>query len=154
MDDLKKLFEEVKAKNDKTKRLVRSEKEAEEEAKKNAAIDAVMAEEAKVEEVVDPLEFAPIKDVLSQFDGEWQDATAALKKWDEKKAKLDEIAAACNNVKIKPVNTENIAKFLLKEVNNTNVNISMAAIGASTAIANGMKKDFEVGSKILLAGIL
>jgi len=30
----------------------------------------------------------------------------------------------------------------------------MAAIGASTAIANGMKKDFEVGSKILLAGIL
>ena len=154
MDDLKKLFEEVKAKNDKTKRLVRSEKEAEEENKKNAAIDAVMAEEAKVEEVVDPLEFAPIKDVLSQFDGEWQDATAAIKKWDEKKAKLDEIATACNNVKIKPVNTENLAKFLLKEVNNTNVNISMAAIGASTAVANGMKKDFETGSKILLNGVL
>ena len=45
MDDLKKLFEEVKAKNDKTKRLTRKEKKAEEERLKNAAIDAAIAEE-------------------------------------------------------------------------------------------------------------
>jgi hypothetical protein len=30
-----------------------------------------MAEESKVEEVIDPLEFAPEVDVLSKFDGEW-----------------------------------------------------------------------------------
>jgi len=111
-----------------------------------------MAEETK-EEAVDPLEYAPIKDVISQFDGEWQDATAAIKKWDEKKAKLDEITAACSNVKIKAVNTDSIAAFLKKECSNTNVNIAMAAIIAATAVSTGMKKDFASGVKILLSTI-
>lgn len=70
-----------------------------------------MAEETK-EEIVDPLEFAPEVDVLSKFDGEWQDSTAAIKKWDEKKAKIDELATACTNVKIKPGNIDSIATFL------------------------------------------
>jgi len=66
-DDLKKLFEEVKAKNDKSKRLTRSEKAAAEEEAMNKQIDAVMEEEKQVEEVVDALEFAPVKDVLASF---------------------------------------------------------------------------------------
>jgi len=114
-----------------------------------------MAEESKaVEEVVDPLEFAPEKDVLSQFDGEWQDTTAAIKKWDDKVAKLTEIAKACENVKIKSGNVEAFAAFLKKEVSNTNVNISMAAITASASVAKGMKKDFNVGAKVLMGPVL
>jgi hypothetical protein len=71
MKELNIAFIEVKEKNDKTKRLTRSEKKDVEENSKNAAIDAAMAEEETKEEVIDPLEFAPEVDVLSKFDGEW-----------------------------------------------------------------------------------
>ena len=47
-----------------------------------------------------------------------------------------------------------MANFLKKEAANTNVNISMAAISASSAVANGMQKDFAGGVKILLNSIL
>jgi len=143
----------VKEKNDKTKRLTRTEKKEAEENSKNAAIDAAMAEETK-EEVIDPLEFAAEVDVLSKFDGEWQDATAGIKKWDEKKAKLDELAAACTNVKIKPASTESLTKFLKKEIGNSNMNIVMASIKAAATIQVGMKKDFAAGTKDLIGAIL
>ena len=59
------MFDEVKASGNKNKRVVRSEKAMEEEMKKNALIDAAMAEEKKAEEdAIDPLEFAPEVDIL------------------------------------------------------------------------------------------
>jgi len=78
LDDLKKLFEEVKAKGNKDKRLTRSDRaKAQEEA-----IDAAMEEESKQEAaVVDALEFAPEFDVMSVFTPEWQDAYTANTKW-------------------------------------------------------------------------
>lgn len=75
--------------------MTRKEKKAEEERLKNEAIDAAIAAEegaandpaaqAVEEEVIDPLEFAPVKDILSEFNGDWMDKTAAIKKWNEKK---------------------------------------------------------------------
>ncbi len=65
IEELQKLFDEVKASGNKNKRVVRSEKAMEEEMKKNALIDAAMAEEKKAEEeAIDPLEFAPEVDIL------------------------------------------------------------------------------------------
>jgi hypothetical protein len=151
---LKKAFAEVKEKNNKDKRLTRSEKKEADENKKNAAIDAVMAEESKVEEVIDLLEFAPEVDILKQFDGEWQDATAAIKKWEEKKDKIAELVSASTNVKIKPGNTDSITAFIKKEINNSNMNIAMSAIQAGAALQSGMKKDFASGTKVLIGAIL
>lgn len=75
--------------------MTRKEKKAEEERLKNEAIDAAIAAEegaandaagqAVEEEVIDPLEFAPVKDILSEFNGDWMDKTAGIKKWNEKK---------------------------------------------------------------------
>lgn len=110
-------------------------------------------EEEKKNEEIDPLEFAPEKDVISQFGPEWQDATAAIKKWDEKVAKLQEIIKACTNVKIKNANTDGLAAFLKKECSNTNVNIASAAIDAATAIATGMGKNFKESAKALVTPI-
>lgn len=143
------MFEEVKAKGDKTTRKTRSEAAKAEEQKQNADIDAAMEEESKVEEVIDPLEFAPEKDVLSNFGPEWQDATAAIKKWDDKVAKLTELIKACNNVKIKNGHTDALVGFLKKEVVSSNINISVSAIEASTAVAAGMKENFLTGAKAL-----
>lgn len=78
--------------------------------KKNALIDAAMAEEKKTEEeAVDPLEFAPEVDILVQFNVEWQENTAGIKKWDEKVQKLNDLINACKNVKIKHGNFENLS---------------------------------------------
>jgi hypothetical protein len=106
MEELKKTFAEVKEKNDKTKRLTRTEKKEAAENAKNAAIDAAMEEEKQ--EVIDPLEFAEEVDILNKFDGAWQDSTAALSKWQEKKEKIDELIAACTGKKIKPGNVDSM----------------------------------------------
>ena len=53
-----------------------------------------MEEEKKEEEtVVDALEFAPEVDILPTFNMDWQEATAEIKKWQDKKDKLEEIIA-------------------------------------------------------------
>jgi hypothetical protein len=43
---------------------------------------------------------------------------------------------------------------LKKEVGNSNINIAMTAIKASTALEVGMKKDFAAGTKDLIGPIL
>jgi len=48
---------------------------------------------------------------------------------------------------------DGICAFLKKEASNSNVNISMAAIAAAVALANGMKTDFASGIKILIGPI-
>jgi len=69
-----------------------------------------MEEEKKEEEtVVDALEFAPEVDILPTFNMDWQEATAAIKKWQDKKDKLEEIVAACKNKKIKPGHFDNLS---------------------------------------------
>jgi len=68
-------------------------------------------------------------------------------------AKLNEIKAACANVKVKPGNTDGLCAFLKKEIASSNINISMAAIGAATGLANGLTKEFAAGLKILLTPI-
>lgn len=164
---MKKLFEEVKAKNDKTKRLTRKEKKAEAERLKNEAIDAAIAAEEgggaaggedagapKEEEVVDPLEFAPVKDILADFTGEWMDKVAGIKKWNEKKDELDKIVEACKNVRVKNGNFGPMAAFLNKEIRATNVNTSMAAINVVTALATAMKKDWAPCAKEVVEGVL
>jgi len=103
---------------------------------------ATKEEVKQEEEVLDVLEFAPEVDLLATFTSEWEEATAALTKWNEKKAKLDELAAACANKKIKPGNFESMALFLKKEVSATNVNTAMAAILAAAALAAGLRKGF------------
>jgi hypothetical protein len=111
-----------------------------------------MAEEEKVPEI-DVLEFAPEKDILLEFGGEWQDKVKEEKKWQDRKAKLDELGNACANVKIKPGSNEGMAAFLKGEAGNSNINIAMGAIAASTAIVKGMGKDFGVGIKILVGPV-
>lgn len=162
---MKKLFEAVKSKGDKTKRLTRKEKKAEEERLKNAAIDAAIAAEEggggggedgppKEEEAVDPLEFAPVKDILADFQGDWMDRVAGIKKWNEKVDELNKIIEACKNVKVKPGNFGPMAAFLNKEIRATNVNTAMAAINVVTAIATGLKKDFADYAKEVVEAVL
>ena len=114
-----------------------------------------MEEEKKQEEeVVDALEFAPEVDILPTFTIDWCEATAGIKKWNEKKDKLEEIVTACKNKKVKPGHFDNLTAFLKKEIAATNINTSLAAIKASSAIGEGMREPFGSQIKILLPAVL
>lgn len=78
------------------------------------------------------------------------DKVAEMKKWDEKVAKLEEISKECKGVKVKAASADNLANFLKKEIANSNINISNAALSAATALAEAMKRDFLSASKILV----
>lgn len=107
-----------------------------------------------MEAPVDPLEFAPVKDILADFGPEFFEATAAIKKWNEKVDELNKIIAAASNVKIKNGNFGPMADFLNKEIRATNVNTAMGAINVVAALAKGMKKDFGPYVKVVIEAIL
>lgn len=109
---------------------------------------------AKEEEVIDALEFAPEKDILATFGGEWQDKTAAIKEWKLKVEAMQELITASTNVKIIPGNFESLTKFLKKEVNNANINISMIAIKCGTTLCEGLKDKYNTNAKDLINTIL
>ena len=62
----------------------RSEKKEAEEAAKNAAIDAAMADEKEEESKAnepDPLEFAPEADLNEKFGSDWMASVDSATKW-------------------------------------------------------------------------
>lgn len=150
-------------------RLTRKEAKQKEEDEKNAAIEAAIAAEngeapgdggdagdgaAKEEPAVDPLEFAPEKDILAEFGPEWMDKTAPIKKWNEKVEEFEKLIKACEGVKIKPGNYEAMCTFLNKEIRAVNMNTAIAAINIVTKLASGMKKNFTQYVKIVIEAVL
>ena len=125
-------------------RVFRSEKAAAEEAAKNAAIDAAMAEESKggeeAEEAVDPLEFAPEVDVIGKYNAEWMETTAAIKKWNDKVAAVEALIDEVGKVKVKPGNPGGLAAFCKKEIGNSNINVAIVGIKAGAALGKALKK--------------
>lgn len=116
-----------------------------------------MAEESKegpVEEDVDPLEFAPEVDLIGKYNAEWMEATAAIKKWNDKVAAVEALVDEAGKVKVKPGNPEALAAFCKKEIGNSNINVAIVAIKAGAALAKAMKKDFAPGIKMMVGAVL
>lgn len=91
---------------------------------------------------------------MPEFNADWMDKTAAIKKWNEKKDELDKVVNASKNCKLKPGNFGPMAAFLNKEIRATNVNTATAAINVVAALANGLKKDFGPYAKEVIEGVL
>lgn len=119
VEAVKKEFAEYKENNKNHKRLTRSEKAKQKEAE----LDAIIAEETK-EEVVDVFDIAPETKILTTFTPEWIEATLALKKWDEKRDKMIEIATAADVAKLAPGNYGDLAQLVKKFLGDSNVNVS------------------------------
>ena len=116
-----------------------------------------MAEESKegpAEEEVDPLEFAPEVDIIGKYNAEWMEATAAIKKWNDKVAAVEALVDEAGKVKVKAGNPEALAAFCKKEIGNSNINVAIVAIKAGAALAKAMKKDFAPGIKMMVGAVL
>ena len=148
-DELAKAFAEIDEKKEKAKPLRMTIRER--EAAKEAEIDQLCAEE---ENKIDAFDLAEEVDILSKYQDAWTSSVLELKKWAEKKEKLDELIADANTPKIKPGNTTPLVACLLKLITDSNINVSSAAVKSVGLLAKGLRKEFSVPARSFIAPLI
>lgn len=98
-------------------------------------------------EEVDPLEFVEAVDVLAALGATWFDEVEAASKWQEKKAKLEELIAVAENPKLAEGDFDELVRVLNKLIKDGNINVAQTAIRAVTCLGTGLKAPFAKYSK-------
>ena len=148
-DELAKVFAEIDEKKEKAKPLRMTIRER--EAAKEAEIDQLCAEE---ENKFDAFDLAEEVDILSKYQDAWTSGVLELKKWAEKKEKLDELNADANTPKIKPGNTSALVACLLKLIADSNINVSSTAVKSVGLLTKGLRKEFAVPARSFIAPLI
>ena len=104
---------------------------------------------------MEALDLADDVDALAQFDAAWADGVLGLKKWNEKKEKLEELNKQINTPKIIPhPNKSSVMGVLSKLVNDSNMNVYDEVVKAVGHLAKGLKKDFEEEGKAIIGSVI
>jgi cytoskeleton-associated protein 5 len=96
---------------------------------------------------------ADSEDILPHYQDEWCDKVLEIKKWNEKKEKIEELVTAASVPKIKAGVQTALLAALKKLINDSNVMVSQTAVKAAGSLAKGLRSDFT-GSKSLVGVIL
>jgi hypothetical protein len=95
------------------------------------------------------------KDCLKPYDEVWADETLALKKWSDKKERLEKLNSDINTPKIKPNNNVNaLFRVFEKFLKDANMNVNDEAVKSIGYLAKGLKKSFYDQAKMLIDPIL
>jgi hypothetical protein len=132
--DLTKAFEEMKGKPNEFKVLTRSEQAA----AKDAALDEAIASEA-AQEAPDVYDMAMEVDILTKHNPEWAGAVQEEKKWAEKKARLEEVIAACDVPKLKNGDYSHLIELYKKLLKDSNVVVQAHAVKALGALGKALR---------------
>ena len=149
LDDLDKDFQELKDKP-KTLRLTRSDKKKQ----KDAELDEIIKKEDEESKEDVALDLYESVDLLAKYNNEWQDALMELKKWNEKKDKLEELYNESNVPKIKPGDFSGLCKVVKKMIGDSNIVVSNTAIKVCGTLAKGLRKSFEPCCKELFPALI
>ena len=87
------------------------------------------------------------KDILSTFNNEWLGALGEIKKWDEKKAKMEEVVAAADTPKLANGDYSALFDSLKKMAGDSHAAVSGSGINAIGALAKGLRKGFKDHAK-------
>ena len=87
------------------------------------------------------------KEILSQFNAEWLSALGDIKKWNEKKEKLDQVVEAASTPKLKPGDYGPLFEVLKKMSGDAHAAVSGAAIKSISALAAGLRDGFKEHGK-------
>ena len=136
------MFAEIDEKKEKAVPLRQTQREK--ETAKKAAIDAQIAQE---EEKFDAFDLAQEVDILPKYQDAWTSGVLELKKWAEKKEKLDQLNEDAKTPRIKPGNTVPLVACLLKLITDTNINVSSAAVKSVGLLAAGLRGEFAAAAK-------
>ena len=117
----------------------------EQEAAKQAAIDGAVAaaEEESKEAAIDVFDLAAPKEILGAFGPSWAAEISALKKWNEKKEKLDVVIEAADTPKLAPGDYSGLFEVLKKLACDAHVTVSQYAIRAIGLLAKGLREGFH-----------
>lgn len=154
-DELDKVFTKIKESGEPKPKATRVTKK-EEENKKNAEIEEICAKEEEEEkQAMEALDLAEDKDALAKFDDSWAESTLALKKWNEKKEKLEQLNNEINTPKIIPNrNLTAVCGALSKLVKDSNMNVYDEVVKAVGYLAKGLKKNFKEEAKMLTGPVI
>ena len=115
-ESVQKEFPDHKENNKSFKRLTRTEK-----AKaKEAELDKIIAEETK-EDVIDVYDIAAPKKILEIFNNEWIEGTLALKKWDEKRDRMNKLITEADVPKLEKGSYIDLVGVLKKFINDPHI---------------------------------
>lgn len=88
------------------------------------------------------------KDILATFNNEWLGALGEIKKWDEKKAKMEEVIEAANTPKLANGDYSALFDALKKMAGDAHAAVSGSGIKAIGAVAKGLRKGFKDHAKV------
>ena len=91
---------------------------------------------------------------LSKFNDKWCDNVMNLKKWSEKRDRLEELAEATDAEQIKIGNISDVTKMLKLLLNDSNISVVNLAIRIIGQLARGLRSYFSIYSKQLFLIIL
>ena len=154
-DELEKLFNSIKEKNEPKPRATRVTKN-EEESKKQAELDEITAKEEEEEkQQIEALDLAEDKDALANFGESWADQVLKLKKWNEKKEMLEKLTNEFNTPKIVPNgNVGAVMRVFEAMIKDSNMNVYDETVKAIGNLANGLRRNFHEEAKNLVGPII
>ena len=83
------------------------------------------------------------KEILGDFNASWAADTLAIKKWNEKKEKLDVVIAAADTPKLAPGDYSGLFEVLKKLAGDAHATVSQYAIRAIGLLAKGLRDGFH-----------
>ena len=128
----------------------------EEENKKQTEIDEICAKEEEEEKVaMETLDLAEEKDCLKSYDEAWAEGVLGLKKWNDKKDKLEQLNNDINTPKIVPSrNASALLRVFEKLIKDSNMNVYDEVVKAIGYLAKGLKKNFQDEAKAMVGPIV
>ena len=95
------------------------------------------------------------KDVLGQFNDVWADEVLALKKWSDKKDKMEQLNAQINTAKIKSnPNVSALMRVFEKLLKDANMNVYDETVKSIGYLAKGLKKGFSDYAPALILPVI
>jgi hypothetical protein len=86
-------------------------------------------------------------DILSKYTPEWAEEVEKEKKWSEKKARLEEVTAACDVPKLKNGDFKHLIALYTKLLKDSNVVVQAHAVKALGALGKALRDQFETTAK-------
>ncbi len=103
--------------------------------------------------IPDAYEMAKEVNPWKEFNEEWIQEVSNIEKWDVKKGKIEELARACDVLKLSPDGMKGVLPGLRKLAAQTNANISTISIKALATIAKGTRLHFKGDGKLVFVSL-
>lgn len=98
---------------------------------------------------IDSYAFAEAANVIDKFDDRWCQQTLELVKWTEKKDAIEIAISAFSTPKIVNKDHLHLVSFINRLLVDSNLNVMLCGLKLLKNMANGLRKNFNQGAKLV-----